>query len=84
MSQHDAQIRDLDKKVTALSDALAHLGKGTTMQELLLIIRRPGYTTPAELLFTTAIVDALQTHVNAINQLGNNLMAGAKAVVAKS
>lgn len=79
MSEH----AELDKKITALSDALAHLGKGTTLQELLLIIRHPGYTTPAELVFTGAIVDAMHAQVKTIGQLGNDLLAGAKAVVAK-
>ncbi len=48
MDDNGKHIRELEKKVSALSDALAHLGKGTTLQELLRIIRFPGYTTPAE------------------------------------
>jgi uncharacterized protein YukE len=80
MSKHESEIRELDKKITALSDALAHLGKGTTMQDLILIIRKPGYTTPAELRFTVAMVDAMHDQVNILTQLGNNLLAGAKAV----
>jgi hypothetical protein len=65
MSDHETQIRELDKKITALSDALARLGKGTTMQ--VRIIRNPGYTTPAELLFTGAIVELIQVQVNTID-----------------
>jgi hypothetical protein len=38
----------IEKKVSALSDALAHLGKGTSLRELLKIIKFPGWTTPAE------------------------------------
>ena len=41
----DNHIRELDKKISALSDALAHLGQGTSLKELLRIIRFPGYTT---------------------------------------
>jgi hypothetical protein len=44
MSEHETQIRELDKKITVLSDTLARLGKGTTMQDLQRIIRNPGYT----------------------------------------
>ena len=84
MAEHDVQINDLDKKITALSNALAHLGKGTSLQELLRIIRFPGYTTPAEILFTGALVDAMQAQVSTITQLENNLLAAAKAVVAKT
>lgn len=56
---HQNHVRELEKKITALSDALAHLGKGTTQHELLKIIRFPGYTTPAEFLFNMAILDAM-------------------------
>lgn len=83
MSDHEKKIRELDKKITALSDALAHLGKGTTLQELLRIIRFPGYTTPAELAFTLALVNHMQTQATALEKLGGDLLAGAQAVVAK-
>lgn len=83
MSEHELDIQTLEKKVTALSDALAHLGKGTTMQELLRIIRSPGYTTPAELLFTGALVEAMHAQVSLVSQLGHSLLSGAKAVGAK-
>jgi hypothetical protein len=77
---HAVELRELDKKITALSDALAHLGKGSTMRDVLLIIRKPGYTTPAEFRFTSGLVDAMQGQVNLLNQLGDNLLAGAQAV----
>ena len=67
MSEHETQIFELDKKITALSDALARLGKGTTMQDLLRTIRNSGYTTPAELLFTAAIIELMQAQVNTID-----------------
>ena len=77
---HALEIRELDKKITALSDALAHLGKGSTMKDVLLIIRKPGYTTPAEFRFTLGLVNAMQGQVNIITQLGDSLLAGAQAV----
>ena len=77
----DSHIRELEKKITALSDALAHLGKGTTLQELLRIIRFPGYTTPAEFRFNSAILDAMQAQVSTLDKLGQDLLAGAKLVV---
>ena len=81
-AEHALEIRELDKKVTELSDALAHLGKGTTVNELLLIIRKPGYTRPAEFRFTLGMVDAMHGQVTLLNRLGDNLLAGAQAVVA--
>ncbi|MET3132574.1 hypothetical protein AAKU55_002851 [Oxalobacteraceae bacterium GrIS 1.11] len=74
-------IQQLEKKITALSDALAHLGKGTTLQELLKIIRFPGYTTPAEFTFNIAILDGMQAQVNTLEKMGQDLLAGATLVV---
>lgn len=50
-------IGKLEKKITALSDALAHLGKGTDLKDPLRIIHNPGWTTPAEWLFAVGIID---------------------------
>ncbi|OEZ99282.1 hypothetical protein JAB9_19250 [Janthinobacterium sp. HH107] len=83
MDDHSNHIRELEKKISALSDALAHLGKGTTFQELLRIIRFPGYTTPAEFSFNVAILDTMLVQANALEKLGQDLLAGAKQVVAK-
>jgi hypothetical protein len=44
MPKHDDHVKVLDKKITELSDALAHLGKGTDLKDLIKIIRFPGYT----------------------------------------
>ncbi len=83
MDEHSNHIRDLEKKISALSDALAHLDKGTTLQELLRIIRFPGYTTPAEFTFNAAILDTMLVQANALEKLGQDLLAGAKQVVVK-
>jgi len=83
MATHHPSVDVLDKKITALSDALAKLGKGTTLAELLKIIRFPGYTTPAEWTFTVAILDAMQAQVNELDRLGNDLLVGSKQVVQK-
>ena len=53
---HRVGIDRLDKKITALSDALAKLGSADDLRKLLLIIRRPGWTTPAELAFALGYV----------------------------
>ena len=63
--------------------ALAHLGKGSDFKELIRIIRFPGYTTPAELAFSIAIIDSMQAHVQALRNLNTQLLAASKLVVAK-
>ena len=69
----------LDKKITALSKALANLGKGTDGKELLLIIRKPGWTSIAELGFTNAMLDTAAIQLRALE----TTMAGLKNAAAK-
>ena len=77
----DVHIKELDKKITALSDALAHLGQGTSLKELLKIIRFPGYTTPAEFALTVAILDSMHAHTNALAKLETQLLSASKLVI---
>ncbi|NRR32239.1 hypothetical protein HSX11_18855 [Oxalobacteraceae bacterium] len=79
--QRDHHIRELEKKISALSDALAELGRGTTLQELLKIIRFPGYTTPAEFAFNIGMLDAMHGQAMLIERLGHDLLDGAKQIV---
>ncbi len=72
----------LDKKITALSDALAHLGKGTDLRELLRIIKNPGWTTPAEFAFATTILDSMQEQVTQLERMSGNLLEASKRVAA--
>lgn len=76
-------VKVLDKKITELSDALAHLGKGADLKDLIRIIRFPGWTTPAEFAFAVAVIDSMQIHANALNNLNAQLLAASKLVVAK-
>ncbi len=76
-------IAALDKQITALSDALAKLGRGTDLKDLLRIIRFPGWTTPAEFLFATAILDGMQAQVAGLTKQGAALVAAAKQVSSK-
>ena len=83
MPNHDDHVKILDKKITDLSDALAHLGKGTDLKELLRIIRFPGYTTPAEFAFSVAILDTMHAQVNVLANLNTQLLGAGKLVVGK-
>lgn len=74
-------IAVLEKQISELSDALAHLGKGTSLRDLIKIIHQPGYTTPAEFKFTQAMVSGISNHVTAINGLTRDLVDAAQTVV---
>jgi hypothetical protein len=84
MSDHNIHVRVVEEKVTALSAALVDLGRGTSLRELLKIIRFPGYTTPAEFALTVAILDGMATHVNALAKMENDLLAGSKQIVERA
>lgn len=73
-------IEVLEKKITALSDALAHLGQSTSLKELLRIIRFPGYTTPAEFAFSVAMLDAMAHQARLLEQMSEELLGAAKQV----
>lgn len=76
-------VKILDKKITALSDALAHLGKGTDLKDLIKIIKFPGWTTPAEFAFAVALIDSMQFHANALSNMNTQLLAASKLVTTK-
>ena len=83
MSDYPLEIRGLEKQITALSDALAKLGSADDFKHLIQIIHRPGWTTPAELAFTVAILEHMQTHVQALSSLKGRFMEAAQAVGAR-
>ncbi len=84
MKSHEDAIERLDKQVTELSDALAHLGRGTDLKELLRIIKNPGWTTPAELAFATTIVESMQNQVTTLNKLSTDLLKTGRLVGVKT
>ena len=75
-----AAINALDKKVTSISNALAKLSIQDAFKKLILEWRRPGWTTPAELIFVSAILNLLETNISALTQLKSDLIKGSKAV----
>lgn len=80
---HKTDIRKLERGLYALNDAVARMGKLSYTKKLIPIIRRPGWTTPAELALVLGIVDSMLAHAKVFDQLGSALVNGSKAVVTK-
>ncbi len=80
MPRHDIKL--LEKKVDSLSNALAKLGNEDDFQELVLIWKRPGWTTPAEFTFVSAILDTMNAEVKTLGELKTSLLRGSKEVIA--
>jgi len=79
-NEHKADIKRLEKKVTSVSNALARLNNAADFRRLILEWRRPGWTTPAEFLFASTIVDSMAAHVAVLANLKGGLIKGSKAV----
>ncbi|MEW6125883.1 MAG: hypothetical protein AB1757_02370 [Acidobacteriota bacterium] len=77
---HRIDIKRLEKKVTDLSDALAKLSSKEDFKKLILILRRPGWTTPAEYIFASSIVEAMTAQAKALDKLKGDLLKGSDAV----
>jgi len=80
MTQHH-DISRLEKQVTTLSDALAHLSNVEDFKRIL-ILKKPGWTTPAEFAFATSIVESMLAHTAALTTLKQGVLRGSEAVAA--
>jgi len=79
-NSHKADLKNLEKRVKALSSALLYISKVAELKELLIIIKRPGWTTPAEFIFASGIVDSMLGHTIVLTKLKNQLLKGSKSV----
>ena len=70
----------LDKQVRQLKEALRDLSDPRGLEEFLKIIRRPGWTTPAERIFASTILTAMLAHVGALKGLKSGLLKGSQEV----
>ena len=82
-NDHADKIKHTEAEITALSDALARLGKDEDLRELLKILHHPGYTTPAEMLFTLGWLKSINVQVKALADAKTDFIAAAKQVTAR-
>jgi hypothetical protein len=81
--EHHTQIEKLGKHIDLLSKALAGLSRTDDLQELIVHIRRPGWTTPAEIAFALSAVESLNAQVNALVALKGALVNASKLVAVR-
>jgi hypothetical protein len=77
---HKQEITRLERKVTDLYASFRRLADDRELKELIDILHRPGWTTPAELRFATAIADGMSAHVNAIAAMKGEFIKASAAV----
>ena len=81
MPDHDSHVRQIQEKATGLSNALADLGRGTGVQELLRIIHFPGFTTVIDVAFIMSILDDVTDRVRGLAKMETNLVATSRMIV---
>jgi len=80
MEQH--HLTHLEKQLRELHTGFQNFSGGDSVDGLIPIIHRPGWTTPAEVAFFTGIVDSMVTHTRALSALKQALLSGASMVAA--
>jgi hypothetical protein len=73
-------LKKLEARIKELHQGLKQLSNDDEMDELIRIIHRPGWTTPAELLFVSGLVDALIIKTKTLGNLKHTLIAGSRLV----
>ena len=80
-TQHDAKIKTLETGLNQLSDKLATFGSHSKqISELIPIIHRPGWTTIAEVMLVSGLVESMNKHIDVLNAQHTALIRGAQAV----
>ena len=77
---HAQSITRLETKLKALSVHLKALADTSDMEEMLVIIHRPGWTTPAEFALVSGMLDSIQGHVNNLTEMRKTLYSGSRAI----
>lgn len=78
MPSHD--LAALERHVHRARDCFAKLGSTGDMEELIQIIKRPGWTTPAEFLMVQSSLEALTAHGEALLNMRQQLVNASRAV----
>ena len=78
------QKKNVEMKVKSVKESYGKLtSSDTEFSDFIKIIHQPWYTTPAEAIFTEGLVESILSLTNALVQLHQVLITGAKAVQEK-
>jgi len=77
----DSQSIDaLESTLRQLQDAVKDLGNSSDIDELLLLIHNPGWTTPLDHFFVTNIAEALTQQLQTASRMKQVLIAGSRSI----
>jgi hypothetical protein len=73
-------IAHLETRIMELGEQLGTMSDTSDLKEMIILIHHPGWTTPAEYLLVSGIVDAMQEHAKALTTLRQALMTGSRVI----
>jgi hypothetical protein len=74
------EVAKLEKNIHSLRSDLKRITFDEGTEEFLKIIRRPGWTTPAEGLLVNALIDSMRAQVQVLAGMQAALLAGSREV----
>lgn len=79
---HDTSkhVDEIDGRLRSLRDTFSSLDGTDDLDDALIIIRRPGWTTPQEVMLVQALIDATQQAARQARQLRHALVEGITAI----
>jgi len=80
MTMHPQHLSQIEERVEAFRRELAALASEKELREFLALIRKPGWTTPAELAFVVGILDSMIAHTKVQTGLKRALISAGEAV----
>jgi len=78
--QDEHSLAHLEWRIKELGEQLGTMGDTSDLEELIFLLHQPGWTTPAEYLLVSGIVDAMQEHGKALTTLRQSLITGSRLV----
>ena len=79
-NQGEDDLVHLETRIKDLHTQLTQMSATDDVDELLALIHRPGWTTPAEWRMALGLVDAMHDHLQTLATLRQALMNGSRAV----
>jgi hypothetical protein len=80
----EKSIQQVTQKLSALKTNLRSVAEDDVYDQLLQIIHRPGWTTPAEIAFFETVLNSVDAHTRLLSQLHKDLLRSSQLVEAKA
>lgn len=80
----EKNIQQLERKLSAVKANLKSLMADDVYDQLLQIIHRPGWTTPAESTFFETMLNSIDGHARLVSQLHKDLLKASQLVGAQA